>query len=151
LPKYFDNCFDFILLCYVTKKRPSFSMSKRIKYTMEFQIRCSPHILYDFLATPSGLGEWFAEKVQQKDNRFIFHWKGADEIAEMIAAEENEYVVYRWDWMNEDEYFEFRIEKSPVTNETILVVTDFADKKEIKDQEQLWEAQIHDLKHRVGS
>lgn len=49
--------------------------------------------------------------MQQKDNRFIFHWKGADEIAEMIAAEENEYVVYRWDWMNEDEYFEFRIEK----------------------------------------
>ena len=69
----------------------------------------------------------------------------------MIAAEENEYVVFKWDWMKNDEYFEFRIEKSPVTNETILTITDFADKKEIGDQELLWDAQIHDLKHRIGS
>jgi uncharacterized protein YndB with AHSA1/START domain len=89
--------------------------------------------------------------VKQKENRFQFLWKGSVEEAEMIAAEENEYVVYRWDWMDEQEYFEFRIEKSPVTNETLLTVTDFADKKEIADQERLWEVQIHDLKHRIGS
>ncbi|MFZ4752629.1 MAG: START-like domain-containing protein [Chitinophagaceae bacterium] len=126
-------------------------MAKREKYSMEFQVRCSPAILYEFLSTPSGLGEWFADKVKQKENRFQFLWKGSVEEAEMIAAEENEYVVYRWDWMDEQEYFEFRIEKSPVTNETLLTVTDFADKKEIADQERLWEVQIHDLKHRIGS
>ncbi len=126
-------------------------MSKRVQYSLEFAIKCSPTILYDFLSTATGLGEWFADKVTQKENKFIFHWKGNEEIAEMIAAEENEYVVYRWDWMDENEYFEFRIEKSPVTNETILTISDFADKKEIADQEQLWETQIHDLKHRVGS
>lgn len=126
-------------------------MSKRVQYSIEFAIRCSPVILYDFLSSATGLGEWFADKVTQHENTFVFHWKGNDETAEMIAAEENEYVVFRWDWMEEDEYFEFRIEKSPVTNETILTITDFADKKEIKDQEQLWAAQIHDLKHRVGS
>jgi hypothetical protein len=69
----------------------------------------------------------------------------------MLAAEENEYVVYKWDWMDEDEYFEFRIEKSPVTNETLLTITDFAEKNDIGDQTLLWEAQMHDLKHRVGS
>lgn len=126
-------------------------MSKRIKYNLEFSIRCSPIILFEFLSTPSGLGEWFADKVQQKENTFFFSWKESVEKAEMIAAEENEYVVYKWDWMEEDEYFEFRIEKSPVTNETILTISDFADKKDIPDQERLWEAQIHDLKHRVGS
>jgi uncharacterized protein YndB with AHSA1/START domain len=127
------------------------SMSKKVKYSLEFSIRCSPIILFEFLSTPSGLGEWFADKVNQKENNFFFHWKESVEKAEMIAAEENEYVVYKWDWMDEEEYFEFRIEKSPVTNETILTITDFADKKEIADQERLWEAQIHDLKHRVGS
>lgn len=126
-------------------------MSKRTKYNLEFSIRCSPNILFEFLSTPSGLGEWFADKVQQKENTFFFSWKESVEKAEMIAAEENEYVVYKWDWMEEDEFFEFRIEKSPVTNETILTITDFADKREIPDQERLWEAQIHDLKHRVGS
>ena len=126
-------------------------MSKRIQYSIEFAIRCSPVILYDFLSTPTGLGEWFADKVIQRENRFVFHWKGNDEVAEMIAAEENEYVVFKWDWMDENEYFEFRIERSPVTNETILTITDYAEKNDIKDQEQLWGAQIHDLKHRVGS
>jgi uncharacterized protein YndB with AHSA1/START domain len=126
-------------------------MAKRIKYNLEFPIRCSPNILFEFLSTPSGLGEWFAESVKQKDNVFIFHWKGSDEIAEMIAAEENEYVVFKWDWMDENEYFEFRVEKSPITNETILTITDFADSKELKDQEQLWQAQIQELMHRLGS
>jgi uncharacterized protein YndB with AHSA1/START domain len=126
-------------------------MSKRIQYSIEFAIRCSPVILYDFLSTPTGLGEWFADKVTQRENTFVFHWKGNDEVAEMIAAEENEYVVFKWDWMDEHEYFEFRIEKSPVTNETILTITDYAEKNDIKDQEQLWGTQIHDLKHRVGS
>ncbi|MBP6625405.1 MAG: ATPase, partial [Chitinophagaceae bacterium] len=90
-------------------------MSKKVKYSLEFSIRCSPIILFEFLSTPSGLGEWFADKVNQKENNFFFHWKESVEKAEMIAAEENEYVVYKWDWMDEEEYFEFRIEKSPVT------------------------------------
>jgi beta-galactosidase/beta-glucuronidase len=60
-------------------------------------------------------------------------------------------VVYRWDWMSADEYFEFRIEKSPVTNQTLLTVTDFADKNDIADQKMLWDSQIHNLMHRIGS
>jgi uncharacterized protein YndB with AHSA1/START domain len=126
-------------------------MSKRIKYNLEFPIRCSTSILFQFLSTPSGLGEWFAESVKQKENTFVFHWKGSDEIAEMIAAEEDEYVVFKWDWMEKDEYFEFRIEKSPITNETILTITDFAESNDMKDQEQLWQAQIHELMHRLGN
>ena len=103
-------------------------MAKRIKYNKEYSIRCSPTILYEFLITPAGLGEWFAEKVKQRETKFVFSWKGSEEYAELIAAEENEYVVFKWDWMEEDEYFEFRIEKSPVTNETILTITDFSEK-----------------------
>lgn len=126
-------------------------MANRSKYTIEYSVKCSPSILFPFLSTPSGLGEWFADNVKQRENSFTFNWEGNNEHAEMIAAEENEYVVFKWDWMNSDEYFEFRIEKSPVTDETILTITDFADKKELIDQERLWDAQIHDLKHRIGS
>jgi hypothetical protein len=53
--------------------------------------------------------------------------------------------------MHKGEYFEWSIEKSEVTNQTILVVKDFAEKKEIKDQSQLWEYQVKDLFHRIGS
>jgi hypothetical protein len=126
-------------------------MAKRQKYSMEFPVRSSPSILFEFLYTPSGLGEWFADKVNQRENYYFFNWDGNEERAELIAAEENEYVVFRWDWMNEDEYLEFRIEKSPVTSETILIITDFALPNEMKDQQLLWESQIHELKHRIGS
>jgi uncharacterized protein YndB with AHSA1/START domain len=120
-------------------------------YTFEYELKASPKVLFPYLSSPSGLQQWFADKVTQRENTFVFHWKGNDEVAEMIAAEENEYVVFKWDWMDENEYFEFRIERSPVTNETILTITDYAEKNDIKDQEQLWGTQIHDLKHRVGS
>ncbi len=126
-------------------------MAKREKYITEFSMKCSPAILYEFLATTSGLSEWFADKVTEKGDEYHFEWNGNKEIARLIATEENEYVVYQWDWMDEDEYVEFRIEKSPVTNETLLTITDFADSKEMEDQRRLWETQIHDLKHRIGS
>jgi predicted deacetylase len=50
-----------------------------------------------------------------------------------------------------NEYFEFSIEKTEISNQTILVIKDFAEKNEIKDQSQLCEYQLKDLFHRIGS
>ena len=120
-------------------------------YSVEFPIRCSPAILYEFLSTPVGLQEWFADKVDQRDHKFLFTWNGSTDIAEVLENVENEFIRYHWDYNPADEFFEFSIEQSPVTNETILRITDFAEKNEIKDQEKLWNAQVSELKHRIGS
>jgi hypothetical protein len=42
-------------------------MSKKVKYTLEYPVRCSPVILYDFLSSQTGLQEWFADKVEERD------------------------------------------------------------------------------------
>lgn len=126
-------------------------MKKRIMYSLEFPVRCSPTILYEFLSTPVGLQEWFADKVDQRDSNFFFSWNGSTDKAEVLEQFENNYVRYRWDYQDDDEFFEFRIEQSPVTNETILRITDFAEKMDLKDQERLWNTQVSDLKHRIGS
>ena len=126
-------------------------MSKKVLYTLEYPVRCSPTILYDFLSTASGLQEWFADKVDDRDGIFTFGWNGTDDKAEVLEKEDNCYIRFHWLHAPKDEYFEFRIEKSEVTNQTILIIADFADKKEIKDQTQLWEYQVKDLFHRVGS
>ncbi len=120
-------------------------------YTLEFPIRCSPAILYSFLATPVGLQEWFADKVDQRESTIYFTWNGSTDEAQVVEKVENELVVYRWDHYTDDEFFEFRIDQSDVTSETILRITDFAEKGEQKDQEQLWISQINELKHRLGS
>ncbi|MEO6684160.1 MAG: START-like domain-containing protein [Ginsengibacter sp.] len=127
-------------------------MSKKVKYTVEYPVRCSPGILYEFLSTSSGLQEWFADKVEDSDGHFKFSWSGSthSENAQVLEKEENKFIRFQWDGSPENEYFEFSIEKSEVTNQTILVIHDFADKKEIKDQSQLWESQVKDLFHRIG-
>ncbi len=125
---------------------------KRVMYSLEYPIRSSPTILYEFLSTAVGLQEWFADKVDQRDTTFFFTWNGSTDTAELIEAFENMYVRYRWEYYTDDEFFEFRIEQSPVTNETILRISDFADdKSEIRDQERLWNSQVADLKHRIGA
>ena len=126
-------------------------MSKKVRFTLEYPVRCSPGILYDFLSTPTGLQEWFAEKVDERDGVFSFSWNGTTEEAEVMEHEENKFIRFHWLNSPNGEYFEFAIERSELTNLTILVVNDFADKKEIKDQSQLWEAQVKDLFHRLGN
>jgi hypothetical protein len=127
-------------------------MSKKIKYTVEYPVRCSPVILYEFLSTTSGLQEWFADKVEEEDDVFSFSWSGAAaEEAEVLEKEENKMIRFHWVDSPKDEYFEFSIDKSEVTNQTILVIHDFAEKKDIKDQSQLWETQVKELFHRLGS
>lgn len=126
-------------------------MSKKVLYTLEYPVRCSPAILYEFLYTPAGLQEWFADKVDEKDGVYSFNWNGSEDKAQLLETEEDKFVRYRWLHAGKDEYFEFRIEKSEVTNQTILVIKDFADKKDIKDQSQLWGYQVKDLFHRLGN
>ncbi|HLF45332.1 MAG TPA: START-like domain-containing protein [Chitinophagaceae bacterium] len=126
-------------------------MAQRQLYTLEFPVRCSPGILYDFLATPAGLQEWFADKVDERDNVFSFEWNGAADKAELLEKEQDKFIRFRWTHLPKEEYFEFKIEKSEVTNQTILVVKDFAEKKDIKDQSRLWDYQVKELFHRLGS
>lgn len=126
-------------------------MSKKQLYTLEYPVRCSPTILYEFLSTASGLQEWFADKVDERDGVFSFSWNGSDDTAEVLEKEEEKYIRFHWSHAPNGEFFEFRIEKSEITNQTILVIKDFADKKEIKDQSMLWDYQVKDLFHRLGS
>jgi uncharacterized protein YndB with AHSA1/START domain len=126
-------------------------MSKKQLFTLEFPVRCSPSILYEFLRTPAGLQEWFADKVDERDNVFSFSWNGTVDKAELMESEPEKFVRYHWSHAPKEEYFEFRIEKSEVTNLTILIIKDFAEKAEIKDQSQLWDYQVKDLFHRLGN
>lgn len=126
-------------------------MAQKQLYTLEYPVKCSPVILYEFLATPAGLQEWFAEKVDERDNVFSFSWNGSDEQAEVMESESEKYIRFHWLQAPQEEYFEFRIEKSEVTNLTILIVKDFAEKKDIKDQSRLWDYQVKELFHRLGS
>ncbi len=146
--RFFYNCtpkFSFQEIALMPVK------NKKIIYTLEYPIRSSPTILFEFLSTAVGLQEWFADKVDQRESQFYFYWSGSVDQAERTEMFENNYVRYRWDYYNDDEFFEFRIEQSIITNETILRITDFAEKAELDSAAQLWNQQVDNLKHRIGA
>lgn len=126
-------------------------MSKKKQFTIEYIIKSSPLVLYNCLITATGLQQWFADTVDNDGNTFYFTWNGETEIAELISTEEDDYIRFRWEYQDEDEYFEFRIDKTEITNDTILFVTDFADEREVDAQRRLWDAQIHNLIKRIGA
>jgi len=125
-------------------------MSKQL-FSIEYPVRCSPNILFEFLSTPAGLQEWFADKVDERDTIFSFSWNGSTDKAEVLEMEQVKYIRFRWTHAPQNEYFEFSIEKSEVSSQTILVIKDFAEKKDIADQTRLWDVQVYDLFHRLGN
>ena len=76
---------------------------------------------------------------------------GTEEEAELIEDLENELLRFHWeDADDEREYLEFNMARSPVTGETILVITDYCDDDEVEDQKQLWETQMKALRGVTG-
>ncbi|HET8962626.1 MAG TPA: START-like domain-containing protein [Chitinophagales bacterium] len=125
--------------------------NKKVKFTLEYMIRSTPLALYNFLTTATGLSQWFAEDVDNEENIFYFTWGKQTDIAEMISTEDDDFIRYRWDYQDEDEYFEFRIEKGDITDDTVLFITDIVDEGDVESQKQLWDAQIKSLSKRIGA
>lgn len=123
---------------------------KRVTLELEFIFRASPTILYKFFTTPSCLIRWFCDEVDITGDEYNFIWSGAGEMANIIDDIEDERVRFKWEDGEDDEYFEFRMSKSPVTGETILEITDYCDEDEVDDQRQLWESQMKMLRQETG-
>lgn len=126
-------------------------MSKE-KYEIEFVINISPTILFNRLSSPSGLAEWFADDVNLNGKVFTFIWDDSSQSAEQVLRKENKMVRYHWlDDDEPDTYFEFRINVDELTNDTALMIVDFADADEKEDAVELWTQQIESLKHILGA
>jgi uncharacterized protein YndB with AHSA1/START domain len=124
----------------------------RLKFELEYNLNCSPKVLFSRLSTPEGLGEWFAEQVNVDGDLFSFYWNSSESKARLSALKDNKMVRFEWVGMeNEEEnYFEFRINVEELTSELALIITDFAEIDEKEDAIYLWDSQINDLKRILG-
>ncbi len=129
-------------------------MSKKIFYSLEFDFQASPQLLFQYLSTPSGLSEWFADNVNSRGEDFVFIWDDSEEEAKMIQSKNNERV--RFQWMNDEEdsedyYFEFKIQVDEITKDLSLIISDYSDDDEVEESKLLWRSLIADLKQVLGS
>ncbi|MXV38512.1 SRPBCC domain-containing protein [Flavobacteriaceae bacterium Ap0902] len=127
-------------------------MSKK-KFEIEVVVNASPGFLYNYIATPSGLSEWFAEDVNSRGEKFTFIWDGGyEDTAFLVKSKYDEYVRFRWDYDEDTKYyFEIKIQVDELTNDVSLIITDFADEDDIEESKNLWRSQLEDLKKRIGS
>ena len=126
----------------------------KTQFELEFVIQASPQLLYQYLFTPSGLSEWFADNVNSRTDKYQFFWDDSEEEALLVKKKSNEFVRFRWlnDEDDQDDYFfEMRIQVDEITKDVSLIITDFCDEDEEEDAKLLWDNQISDLKQVLGS
>ncbi|GGI57733.1 START-like domain-containing protein [Winogradskyella haliclonae] len=129
-------------------------MDDKIKYELEFPIHASPQLLFQYISTPSGLSEWYADNVNSRGELFTFIWDGSEEQAKLLLKKSAERVKFRWLEDEEDDnscYFEIRIQVDEITKDVSLMITDFAEEDEIEESKMLWENMIGSLKQVLGS
>jgi len=63
-------------------------MSDKKSYATEYDFHSSPQLLFQYLSTPSGLSEWFADNVNSRGELFIFIWDDSEEKAKLIQKKE---------------------------------------------------------------
>jgi uncharacterized protein YndB with AHSA1/START domain len=125
-------------------------MTDKIKIQLEYVINCSPRVLYNRLSTASGLTEWFADDVRIKGKQYTFIWEGSEQTAEMTLRKEN--TLVRFTWLDDDgAYFEFKVVRDELTSDVSLLIVDFAEEGEQEETEELWNSQVSELKHILGS
>lgn len=129
-------------------------MELKSRYELEFPINSSPQLLYQYISTPSGLSEWFADNVNSRGEYFTFIWNDSEENARLSSKKTGEKIKFRWIDDNKkdtDYFFELRILEDEITKDVSLMVIDFAEPDELDEAKLLWENQISDLKHVIGS
>ncbi|MBC9796253.1 START-like domain-containing protein [Sinomicrobium weinanense] len=126
-------------------------MQDKIKYELEFQIHSSPQLLYQYISTPSGLSEWFADNVNSRGEIYTFIWDDSEEQAKLVRKKSGESVKFKWVASEDDAFFEFKIVVDEITKDVSLLITDFTEEEELDEAKMLWENQISDLKHVLGS
>ena len=127
-------------------------MTGKEKIQLEFVIKSSPSLLFERISTASGLGAWFADDVSIRGDLFTFTWNEYPQEAKLLYKRNNTSARFKWlEEEEEDTYFEFKISQDELTGDVSLIVTDFVDPEEKKETISLWETQIGNLKHLIGS
>ena len=129
-------------------------MSSKVAFSLEIDFQASPQLLFQYLSTPSGLSEWFADNVNSRGEDFTFIWDDSEEYAKLLQKQNNEKVRFRW--LNDEEdqddyYFEFKIVVDEITKDVSLNISDFADEDELDEAKMLWENLIGSLKQVLGA
>ena len=128
-------------------------MSK-FKHIQEFEFHASANILYPYLATLSGLEQWFAESATTNSAKvWDIVWDDEHHFAKKIIDQKNKHVKY--EFLSEDKKevedpntLEFFVEKNDFTGMNYVKVVDYSEEEDEDELIDLWEQimqGLHDI------
>lgn len=126
---------------------------RKEKIHLEYLLNAtSKNILWTAISTPTGLEDWFADKVVSDDKIVEFHWgKTEQRTAEIISIRSYSFIRFRWlDEESDPSYFELKMTYNELTGDYVLEITDFAEEGEAQDLIELWESQVAKLRRAGG-
>lgn len=128
----------------------------KTRFVVEFPINASPKILFPYLATASGLSQWFCDDVRYVEGqRLNFIWDQENHYAEISGQRLNRAVrfVFLGDTrqpMADPNILEFTLDSSQVTDEVYLRVVDYSSAQDNDEQQEMWEGLVAKLREQVG-
>ncbi len=129
---------------------------ERVKISIEYPLASkSLSIVWGMIGDATGLQKWIADYAEDDGDEITFKWgepwKQQDvRVSKVLKAVKNKYIRLRWvDDNEEGEYWELRLEKSELTGELTLVITDFADEDDVENMYQIWDDNLDKL-HQVS-
>jgi uncharacterized protein YndB with AHSA1/START domain len=125
----------------------------RVEVVLEFPIKCSPSILYNYISSASGLQEWFAHKVVTKSRTdYVFTFDDGQEVkATLLRSVNNKLTRFHFANSQEEEYIEMEIIIDELTEDVALKVTEFCNEDERREIEEVWHTQVETLKDVIGA
>lgn len=121
------------------------------KFRLEFAMRSVPvSLLWSYISSATGLKEWFADAVSVAGKKYVFEWNGQEQCATVIGRRDGLSIRFMWDDETSRAYFEMSISVNEMTDDTTLIVTDYAEPDELDDSKELWETQVDALRRAIG-
>ncbi len=123
-------------------------------FQKEIEIKATPRLLYEYIATPAGLEKWFADEVALvADEKWRFVIGGVEQMGQCIAFKNNKFIKFEFDKEGESPAsLELRLERNELTQTMYLLVDENSDWYDDHEEfNKVWDGLIAELCEILGA
>lgn len=115
----------------------------------------SPAIIWKLIGTAEGLRLWIADEVTFDNGIVTLRWgEGAQshsQQAEIVESVKQSHLRMRWvDEEDPEAYLEMRMEYNELTEDYMLLITDYTMPEDVSSLYDIWADNLHRLHHSSG-
>ena len=125
--------------------------STRKRFTLEYPMKASPDMLFNYISTPSGLAIWFADDVKVSNEIYTFIWQGSEERAKMVSRRPSKLTKFSWIDRPDAEFVQFEVVVDALTGDVALMITDFDEEDEHERDALIYTSSIDKLRSTIGA